>query len=94
MSKANAAARDPREQAMKNGIEERAAFYRGYLIDDRSLVPLAIILATTVALWLLLYLISAIGPQPKLPTAQPAARASTLSPDLRIPDPAPSICQT
>ena len=62
---------------MKNGIEERAAFYRGYLIDDRSLVPLAIILATTVALWLLLYLVSAIGPQGKLPTAQPPAQAST-----------------
>jgi hypothetical protein len=77
MSEANVAAKYPREQAMKNGIEERAAFYRGYLIDDRSLVPLAIILATTVVLWLLVYLVSAIGPQGKLPTAQPAAQAST-----------------
>jgi hypothetical protein len=63
---------------MKNWIEERAAFYRGYLIDDRSLVPLAIILGTTLALWLLVYLVSAIGPQARLPTAQPAAQASTL----------------
>ena len=62
---------------MKNGIEERAAFYRGYLIDDRNLVPLTIALATLIALWLLVYLLCAIGPQAKLPTAQPAAHAST-----------------
>jgi hypothetical protein len=29
-----------------NGIEKQAAFYRGYLPDDRSLVPLTIVLAT------------------------------------------------
>jgi hypothetical protein len=27
---------------MKNGIEKQAAFYRAYLIDDRSLIPLTI----------------------------------------------------
>jgi hypothetical protein len=38
-----------------NGIGKQAAFYRGYLPDDRSLGPLTVLLPTTVALWLLLY---------------------------------------
>ena len=38
------------------GIEGQAAFYRGYLIDDRSLAPLTVALATMVALWSLVYL--------------------------------------
>ncbi len=63
---------------MRYGIEKHAAFYRGYSIDDRSLVPLTIAWATIVALWLLVYLVSAIGPQAKPPMAQLAARASTL----------------
>ncbi len=44
-----------------NGIEKRAEFYRGYLTHDRSLIPLTIVLGITVALWLLVYLIGAIG---------------------------------
>ena len=44
-----------------NGIEKQAAFYRAYLIDDRSLAPLTTALATIVGLWLLVYLVSAIG---------------------------------
>jgi hypothetical protein len=44
-----------------NGIEKQAAFYRGYLIDDRSLAPLATALATIVGLSFLLYLVCAIG---------------------------------
>ena len=43
------------------GIEKQAAFYRAYLIDDRSLAPLATALAVIVGLWLLVYLVSAIG---------------------------------
>ncbi len=43
------------------GIEKQAAFYRAYLIDDRSLAPLATAWATIVGLWLLVYLVSAIG---------------------------------
>jgi hypothetical protein len=39
-----------------NGIGKQAAFYRGYLPDDRSLVPLTVLLSTTLALWLLVYL--------------------------------------
>ena len=40
-----------------NGIGKQAAFYRGYLPDDRSLVPLAVLLSTTLSLWLLVYLV-------------------------------------
>ncbi len=43
------------------GIEKQAAFYRGHLTDERSLVPLAIVLATVVALWLLVYLVPAVA---------------------------------
>ncbi len=44
-----------------NGIEKQAAFYRGYLTDERSLVPLTIVLATVVVLWLLVYLVAAVA---------------------------------
>jgi hypothetical protein len=44
-----------------NGIEKQAAFYRGYLPDDRSLVPLMIVLTTSVVLWLLVYVVSAVS---------------------------------
>ena len=47
------------------GIEKHAAFYRGYQPDDRSRIPVAIVLATLVALWLRVYLASAVGPQPR-----------------------------
>jgi hypothetical protein len=62
-----------------NGIEKQAAFYRGYLIDDRSLAPLTTALAAIVSLWLLVYLISGIGgPQPRQEMAERAAHASSL----------------
>ncbi len=48
-----------------NGIEKQAAFYRGYLTDERSLVPLTIVLATVVALWLLVYLLAAVAEAPQ-----------------------------
>lgn len=44
------------------GIEKHADFYRGYQPDDRSLFPVAIVLATAVGLWALVYLLSAVGP--------------------------------
>lgn len=53
------------------------AFYRGYLPDDCSLIPLTIVLAIIVALWLLVYMVSAVGPQPTLQTGEPAAQLST-----------------
>ena len=43
------------------GIEKHAEYYRGYQPDDRSIWPVAIVLATMVALWLLVYLIAAVG---------------------------------
>jgi hypothetical protein len=52
------------------GIEKHAAFYRGYQPDDRSLIPVAIVLATLVALWLLVYLVSAVGPHAGPATVQ------------------------
>jgi hypothetical protein len=62
-----------------NGIEKQAAFYRGYLIDDRSLAPLTTALATIVSLWLLVYLMSAIGgPQANAPMVERVAHASSL----------------
>ena len=47
-----------------NGIGKQAAFYRGYLPDDRSLVPLTVLLSTTLALWLLVYLVAEGGRGP------------------------------
>jgi hypothetical protein len=47
-----------------NGIEKHAAFYRAYLADDRSLASVAGVLVTVVAVWLLFYLVSLVGPQP------------------------------
>jgi hypothetical protein len=42
-----------------NGLAKQAAFYRGYLADKRSLVPLTILFAAAVPLWLLVYLVGA-----------------------------------
>jgi hypothetical protein len=65
-------------ETVMNGIEKHAAYYRGYLPHDRSVIPLAIALVTIVALWLLIYLVSIVGPQPRPETAQSPARASTV----------------
>jgi hypothetical protein len=60
-----------------NGIEKQAVFYRGYLIDDRGLIPLTIALATIVGLWFVVYLASAVaGPWANRELAQVAAHAS------------------
>ena len=45
-------------EAVMDRIGKHAAFYRAYLPHDRSLVPVAVTLATIVALWLSLYFIS------------------------------------
>jgi hypothetical protein len=58
-------------ETVMNGIEKFADYYRGYLPHERSLIPLTIALATVVALWLSLYLISDAGPTP-----QTAARSA------------------
>ena len=48
-----------------NGIEKHAAFYRAYLADDRSLASVAGVLVIVVAVWLLFYLVSLVGPAPQ-----------------------------
>jgi hypothetical protein len=62
-----------------NGIEKQAAFYRAYLIDDRSVGPLTVAWATIVALWLLVYLVGAVSPHSRSHTAEPAMQASALA---------------
>ena len=51
------------------GIEKDADFYRAYQPDSRSLIPVTVVLASLVALWLLVYLVSAVGPLPAPATA-------------------------
>jgi hypothetical protein len=60
---------------MMCGIESHAAFYRGYLIDDKSLAPLTVALATIVALWSLVYLVGCVAPLAKQPTGEAVAQA-------------------
>ena len=58
------------------GIERHAAFYRGYQPDDRSLFPVAMVLATIVALWLLVYMVSALGPHTSTVAVQRSPHAA------------------
>jgi hypothetical protein len=60
-----------------NGIEKQAAFYRGYLTDERSLIPLTIVLATVVAVWLLAYVVFAVAGGPRIGGAGCAAASVT-----------------
>ena len=46
-----------------------AGFYRGYLTEEHSLIPLTVVLANGVAFWPLLYLLSVVGPAPMTPSA-------------------------
>ena len=63
---------------MKCGIDINAAFYRGHLIDDRSLTPHIAALATLVALWSLVYLVGCVAPAAQ-PKAEVAAQWSSLA---------------
>ena len=63
---------------MKYGIDIGAAFYRGYLIDDRDLTPHVAALATLVALWSLVYLVGCLAPAAQ-PKAETAAQWSSLA---------------
>lgn len=58
------------------GIEKHAAFYRGFQPHDRSLFPVAVVLATLVAVWLLVYLVSAIGPYSQATTVRSAPHSA------------------
>ena len=66
-----------------NEIEKHAAFYRGYLADDRRLASVIGVLLTAIALWLLFYLVSLVGPASRTaprsgpPPAHAAARAAS-----------------
>jgi hypothetical protein len=46
-------------EAMMDGIDKHAAFYRAYLPHDRSLIPVAVALGAIATLWLSLYCVSA-----------------------------------
>jgi hypothetical protein len=74
------------ELAMDGIRKHHADFYRGYLADDRSLIPLTTLLATGVAVWLLFYLVGTVGPAPRTHIGSRAARARDLV-DLRVADP-------
>jgi hypothetical protein len=42
-------------------IEKQVRYYQGHLADEGSLIPVTILLANAVAIWLLVYLISSVG---------------------------------
>jgi hypothetical protein len=50
-------------------IEKQAKYYQGYLADERSLLPVTILLANAVALWLLAYLMTSVGDSSQLRTS-------------------------
>ena len=60
-------------------IEKQAGFYRPYLVHDRGRVPLTMALVTGVAVWLLVYLLSVVGPAPSGSTSIAKSSGSTLS---------------
>lgn len=64
---------------MKCGIEMNAAYYRGYLTDDRTLTPHVAALATIVALWSLLYLVGCFAPLAKQPAPMATAQWAALA---------------
>ena len=61
-------------------IEKQARYYQGYLADKRSLIPVTILLANAVAIWLLAYLISSVGnpPQPHARLSPPPSASAIL----------------
>ena len=63
-----------------NGIGKQAAFYRGYLPDDRSLVPVTVLLSTTLALWLLVYLVAAMAEVQDADTGRGVASVTFIRP--------------
>jgi hypothetical protein len=65
-------------ETVMDGIGKHAAFYRAYLPHDRGVIPMAVAMGTVVALGLLLYLVSAVGPQPEPGAARADARAAAV----------------
>ena len=64
--------------AAMTGFEKYAAYYRGYLADDRRLPSVIGVLLSAIALWLLVYLVSLIGPasEHRLRLGAPPAQAA------------------
>ncbi len=60
-------------------IDKHADYYRGYVDDERSLASVVGVLVTTIAVWLLFYLLSLVGPAPKGDALATARGASELS---------------
>lgn len=60
------------------GFHKYAAYYRGYLADDRRLASVIGFLLAAIALWLLVYLVSLVGPasQQRLRLGAPPAHAA------------------
>ena len=73
-----------------NAIGKQAAFYRGYLPDDRSLFPLTVLLSTTVALWLLVYLIGVAGDAPRGVTSSDSQCCERPEREVTKPSPTPA----
>lgn len=46
-------------------IEKQARYYQAYLADERSLIPVTILLANEVAVWFLAYLIGSVDNPPR-----------------------------
>jgi hypothetical protein len=60
-------------------IEKQARYYQGYLADKRSLIPVTILLANAVAIWLLAYLIgSVVNPSHPQTRLSPPPSASAI----------------
>jgi hypothetical protein len=74
-------------ETVMNGIEKHVEYYRAYLPHDRSLIPLTIVLATVVAFSLLLYLVSAVGPQPQWQPSRLAVHPSPVVSQTVTPSP-------
>jgi hypothetical protein len=55
-------------EAVMRWIEKQARYYQAYLADERSLIPVTLLLANAIAIWLFAYLISSIGnpPEPQI----------------------------
>ncbi len=59
-----------------NEMEKQAAFYRGFLADDRNVASVAVVLMTAIAMWLMFYLVSLIGPAPDFARERPVPAAT------------------
>lgn len=71
-------------------IEKQARYYQGYLADERSLIPVTVLLANAVAIWLLAYLLSSVG-NPSQPQISMWPHPSTSAILQRVSDEMPQL---